>query len=229
MTTGNIEKPDQKFFFNTHVFDKDGTDLVAAAKNALPPIPVFSEQDMEKARKIAFAEGKAASDRAYIQSHEQRLSLVLEALQKNMAQLFADETLREHLYEREALHLACSIFEQLFPVYHAQFGFEELKAAVGKIIHDYNGKGLIRIYVHSEMVSGLEGFIKTLCENNPDLRTSVSADNSLDVMACRLRWDHGGALRDTHAMASEILSLMQESLAANAAKGHDDSADDNAS
>ena len=217
---------DEKFLFNAHVFDKDGRDVLSDLRNAPPPPPVFSEQDMEAARKAAFAEGKAAAERTYMASHENRLASVLEIFAKNMPQLFAAEHLRERAYEHEAVNLSSHIFERLFPVYKETQGFEELKAAIQKTIQAHNGKSMIYLYANSEMVSGIKTLIESLNEKQPDLRITVSADDTLDVMACRMTWDHGGALRSTEAMAMEIQSLLQESLAAGAAKGHDRKRDD---
>lgn len=222
MSSGDLEKPEKKFFFNTHIFDKNGVDLVAlAAKNAAPPPPVYTEQDLENARKLAFAEGKSAAEKAYAISHENRVALLLESLKNHIGDFFEDEAYRESLYEQEVLHLTSSIFEILFPVYKNTIGFEELKTAIQKTVEAHNGKNIIRITVHNEMLEGIRSFAQTLTQNAPELRLSVAADDTLDVMAYRMNWDYGGALRDTQAMALEIQHLMQESLAANAAKGHD--------
>jgi flagellar assembly protein FliH len=226
MTTGDVAKPEKKYFFNAHVFDKNGVDLVElAARNAAPPPPVFSEAEMERARKQAFAEGQLAAERAYMASHEQRMATLLEMLQKNLGQFFTNESLRETLYEREAVNLTMHVFEQLFPATKAAFGFEELKAGLEKTITAYNGKGVIRIFVHSEMLAGVSAFIEKLGQNAPELRLSVAAEDTLDPMASRISWENGGCLRDTQTMAQEIRSLLQESLAAYAPKGHDDNAE----
>lgn len=226
MNNANMGKPDEKFLFNVNVFDADVEEEVEVVEDLPPPPPVFSLEELEAAKKKAFAEGRAQAEAESKASRAQHLANLLDVVAREMTMLFASEDLREQSYEFEAVRLSEQIFNHVFPLYAEAIGFEELKAAIRQIIAAHNGSGLIRVTVNPDMAEGTEKFLEQLTEKNPDLRFVVKGDAGLAPGACSLNWDHGGALRDTEAMALQIKEIIKDALAARGATGHDSESGD---
>lgn len=221
-------RKDDKFFFDLNIFDED---VIEEPEEELPPPPpTFSEDELEAARHAAFAEGKK-DGRAEATEEEQasRSTFVAQSLNKiaeAATVLFAEEAQRARRYEREATELSLSIFEKLFPVYNELYGFEELKQNISTILRKQQNQRKIHIHVSPANAAGVEAFLAELSTKGLDGNFAVEADETLGDRACRMRWDRGGASHDTNAMAEEIKSLMQQTLAGLDAKGHDSNSDD---
>jgi flagellar assembly protein FliH len=223
MTSANVGKRDEKFLFNVNVFDAEvPDDLEAVEENLPPPPPTYSQAELDAAKTKSFEEGKALADAEAKASRAQFLANVLANISKEMTKLFDSEDLREASYEFEAVRLTERVFAHVYPLYAEATGFDELKGALRQIIKAHNGSGHVRVSVHPDMTEGVEGFLAKLSELNPDLRFSVKGEERLGPGACALSWDHGGAVRDTEAMAVEIQRILKEALAARGAKGHDE-------
>lgn len=227
MTNANMHNKDEKFLFNVHVFDADIPQEPTAPEDlAPPPPPMFSQEELEAAKKIAFTQGRAQAEAEARASREQQQLTALQTIARDMKILIENEDLREQIYEFEAVRLSEQIFAHMFPLYAQAYGFHELQAAIREIIKAHNGSGLIRVHVHPALAEPMGAFMNELAAVNPDLRCDVKADETLDEGACKIGWAHGGAVRDSSAMAAEIQSIMQaalkDALAARPAKGHDE-------
>ena len=211
----------EKFFFDQNIFDEDGNIEAEILEEEEPPPPVFSEAELEAAKKAAFQNGHAQAKQEAEESHAQHLSILLETLSRDMSCLFSQEAAREKLYEREAVALTLSVFEKLFPYMAEKNSFDELSGALEKVLSGYNGKQCVQIRVNPAFSQGVEGFLKELQSKNADIRFDVQSDETLADGACKLAWEDGGALHDTQAMAEEVLSILKDGLAGNAVTGHD--------
>ena len=220
-------KPDQvpdreeKFFFDQNIFDEDGNIESELEEDLEPPPPMFSEDELETAKKAAFQEGHRKAKEASEASHEKHLLAVMDSIAENMAILFASEAKREKIYEREVVTLVLAIFETLFPHYYNKHGLEELRRAVSSIIEQQSGQQAITVKVHPDMVAGINEYLKKLQVQNSDILLSVQGDANLEQHACSLAWENGGAVHDIGAMAASILEVLKDGLAGSGASSHD--------
>ena len=214
-------KPEEKFLFNLNVFDTDTIQEADNAQEADPPPVLYSEAELEAAKAQAYAEGRKQAAQEEAGSRARQLASVMSTIAKDTTALFAQEQLREKLYEREAVDLALKIFEKLFPTLNRTHGFEELGAFIGNVLAQHGGRKKISIHVEPELVEGVEKLMEPLSLRYEGLRYAIVANHELSSGGCKIRWEDGGAVRNSHAIAEEIHHILQESLAADDAKGHD--------
>lgn len=217
----NSASPRKKFLFDMNIFDEPAEEEIPAEPPPPPP-PTFSEAQLEAARADGFEKGRQQGLQESAQSREERLAGLMARIAEDARQLFEAEAAREKLYETEALKLARAIFERLFPLYHSQCGFAELKAVLGDILQRQEGQAEILIEVSAEQKEGVEEHVARIAPAaSGKTMFRVEASESLQEGQCRLSWTHGGALYNAHAMAEEIRGILEEALANAPANGHD--------
>ena len=208
-------KKEEKYFFTANIFDE------AEVEEELPAAPVFSEQELETARRTSLLEGKQAALQEMENSISKRIGLILEKISQDMAILFNAEKSREETYEKETINLCLQVFAKVFPLYNEKYGFEELKNALMTILKKQEGQKSIAIAVAPEFVDGINEYLSKLYSLETGVKFTVKGDPSLSSGACKLAWEDGGAVRNPEAMADEIKSMMEQMLAGAATKGHD--------
>jgi len=214
---------DQKFFFHMNVFEITEEDVTEEVEEDLPPPPpVFSESDVEAAKKKAYAEGQLAGKKEAEESQSRALSKVMEAIGQDIKKLYAHEKLREDRFEKDVIALSLEIFNHIFPLYHQTQGFNTLCDHIAEITKMHNGKHAIHIKTSESFAAGVEAFLKDLTTNNPELKVKVSADESIADGAYHVQWSDGGAIYDIPAMAAEIRLRLEDMLEPDNVKGHDE-------
>ena len=217
----NTDGSREKFFFNMNHFDVEEEEVEEVEDNLPPPPPVFSEEELEAAKQEAFAQGKAKGIEESNASRSAALAQTLQVLASEASQLFSQEAAREKSYEEESLRLAVNIFEILFPHTKETHGFDELKAAMAKVLEHQAGHGAIEVHVADSMKDGVSGFLEKLSAKDERLKFKVIGNASMDEQDCKLSWEDGGYIRNTEDMALEIQTILAEPLAGQAVKGHD--------
>lgn len=223
MQASDNKKKEEKFFFNMNNFDDDFVEEEIIEE---PPPPVFSEAELEAAKRQAYAKGHEEGITEERNSREQTLAKIMDRISASTASLFAQETAREALYEREAVALTLCVFEKLFPVYQAAQGFEELKNQLQAVLESQSGQSSIHIKVSSGYAEGIERYMSALSQKNEALSFKITVDESLDEGDVLLAWADGGAIRRAEAMAQEIKTKLQEVLAGSGAVVHDGGVDE---
>jgi len=215
MTDENVADIEKKFFFNQHIFDE------TVEIDDEPPAPVFSEDELAAEKAKSFKDGHTQATQEAQDSHSRHLTLVADAILKDMSTLFAQEGEREKAYQNEAVHLTLSALEKLFPYYAQSHGFEELKNTLENVIESQSAQKSVQILVHPEMIEDVNTFVDKLRSQNSTLLLEVSDDGTLGKDACRLSWKDGGALYDPESMTQEILGILKDGLAGAGAGRHD--------
>ncbi len=211
-----------KPFFNSNVFGDDyEVDEEEIEEIALPP-PVFSEEELNAEKEKAFNKGKAEGVRETVESRDQLVAGLLSDLTQATRTLIGAENEREKRFEGEAVRLCLQIFEQLFPHYHTQQGFEEMQQALLSIIQSEEGTSQILIEVHPDYVSDIQGFIKSRAAELPrDCCYEVSGAASFNTSQFKLSWKDGGAVYDIDSLALRIRDTLHDVLAGTAENPHD--------
>ncbi len=206
------DKP--KFFFDLNIFDeKEEPDE--------PPPPMFTEAELEAARKKAFAEGHVQGTKEQQDAREQFIVRVLEKISQDTSVLFAAESTREKTYEYESVRLCLATFQKAFPLYIEKFGTEDLKRTLESILQRQEGQKQIVIHVTPDTVDGIQQHVAKLKASGLDLHFSVQGDEALPAGGSRLSWSDGGAVRNPQALAQEIEQALKELLAGAVPKVHD--------
>ena len=215
----------EKFFFHMHNFDDDvidEADLEDIEDDLPPPPPVFTESELEAEKKKAFQEGHAQGVQETESSRAQALANAMQTLSRDIKTLFDAEHTREKRFEQEVVTLCKAMFEQAFPAFHQQHGFDELSAQLHDILKTQHAHRAIELRTSSDLAKGVEAFMEKLKSQNPDCDFVVLGDDTLQDGQFLLKWEDGGASYDAHAIAQQIIAHLDDTLAIKPVTSHDD-------
>ena len=208
----------KKFLFDVNIFDRPVPDPA----DAEPPPPTFSEQELEDAKRQAFAEGRKAGHAESAASREQMVAQILQSIAQNYPALLAEEQAREQRYEVEAVRLAQQVFEQILPHMLALFGRDELKKAMMQVLERQDTQSRILVEVDPGLVQDISDSLENAVGAEAfRARFEVAGRTGLDAHAFAMRWKDGGALHSIEKIAQDIRALMEQALAPFASTRHD--------
>jgi flagellar assembly protein FliH len=194
---------DRKFFFDVNIFDAPPKEEIP--EDLPPPPPTFSEEELAAAKDISFEQGRQQGRKEEKESREQAVAATLSKIADSFSHLFAAETVRESIFEKESLRLAIQSLDLLFPLLNKKTGPDEVRKVIEKtLIHHRKTKEiLIRI------PPGMKGEIETLIsrirkDEHQEALWRVLEDEGLSPGNCTLEWADGGAVRDSLKAAREI-------------------------
>lgn len=218
MSTDTKTLDDEKFFFDQHNFDDDHEE---EPEELEPPPPVYSEAQLEAAKKKAYQDGHNAATLAEKESRAQHLNMVMDRVLAEVSVVFAHEDEREARYETEAVNLTRAVFETAFPYYAERVGFDEMLNALKTITDKYSKQDAVTVRINPDYVDGITTYLKKIEVKNPDIRFDVTGDANIKDTTCRLSWNKGGAAHDPGALAQEILAILDDGLAGRPTNSHD--------
>lgn len=196
---------DRKFLFDLNVFDAPTPEVIEEEEYVPPPPPTFSEEEMAVAKDMAFEHGRQEGQKEQIESREQYVAITLEQIAQNFSQLFAAETMREIVFEKESLRLAVATLDLLFPVLNEKLGRDEVHKTIEKTLTSHRKTKEIVIQVPTGMKGEIETFINRLHdEDNENVAWRVVEMADMPAGNCSLEWSDGGAVRDSVRAAAEI-------------------------
>lgn len=205
------------FYFDFNVFDDGAT----ADADDPPPPPVFSEDELEQAKKQAYEQGKKAGFAESQAGLTRDILNLIQGIKQASALLFAAEDERRALYEYEAVHLTAALFSKLFPVYLARYGFDEMKEQVLNILRSQRSSQEITIEIPENLENPVREFFLSQ-PNFQDNKIILKPASDLNGSQCRLFWSDGGAIHDPINCAESTLLILKESLLLNGITPHDD-------
>ncbi|PZQ44557.1 MAG: flagellar protein FlbE [Micavibrio aeruginosavorus] len=204
---------DRKFFFDKNIFDAPPKNEEEVVEDLPPPPPTFSEEELSAAKDIAFEQGRQLGQKEQIESREQFVAQSLEKIAENFSRLFAAETMRENIFEKEALRLGVMIVDLLFPSLNERVGHGEALKAIEKTLAEHRKTKEIKICVPA----GLKGEVETLisrlrASEHEEVLWRVIEDPALSPGDCTMEWGDGGAVRDSVRTARDIRSHLEALL-----------------
>ncbi len=221
MTSDVIEKKDEKFYFTNNVFDEGYVD--EAELEDLPP--VFTEGELEQAKKKAFENGKAQGIEETTNSQKQQVAQALHTISQNMTMLTDQEAQREVRFEQESIGLCLSLFKKLYPLYEEKYGLEELNQLLSTTLKSAQNQRDISIHVTPDAVEGVQKTLTALSQKGLGISFMVHGDEHIGQHACKMNWTDGGAIIDRGRLATEIESAVQQMLAGDDTNSHDGGAE----
>ncbi len=197
----------KKFFFDLHNFTEG-----AEEDEGPPPPPTFSEEELAKAREEGYQKGKKDGFDESQQSLEKTISLLLENSKQAFLELQAAEQERENLYEREAVYLSVDVFRNIYPAWVAEFGPKEVENAISDVLKTAANQQNIKIEVAPTILNAIEERLEPITAQLSDIHLIFHGNDALNENDMRLKWDNGGAVRDSEKLAAHILQALTEDL-----------------
>lgn len=202
---------DRKFLFDVNIFDAPPKEAII--EDLPPPPPVFSEDELSAAKDMAFEQGRQQGQKEQIESREQFVAVTLDKIAQNFSRLFAAETLRENVFEKESLRLAITTLDLLFPLLTKELGQKEVREVIEKTLASHRKTKEINICVPVGMMQDVETLIARLREGEHDEVLWRVIENP-DLLAgdCTLEWGDGGAVRDSLRASQSIRGRIEAML-----------------
>jgi flagellar assembly protein FliH len=202
---------DKKFLFDVNIFDAPPKEEIV--EDLPPPPPVYSEEELAVAKDMAFEQGRQQGQKEQVESREQYVAVTLDTIAQNFSKLFAAETIRESIFEKESLRLAIATLDVLYPSLETRIGVDEVHKIIEKTLVDHRKTKEITIRVST----GLKGEIETMItrirrEEHEEVLWRVLEDSALAAGECALEWSDGGAVRDSVRTARDIRKNLENLL-----------------
>ena len=215
-----VSEINKKYFFDHNNFDSPSAD--SQVEEEIVEARLYDEAAMEREAKKAYQEGfKKASDEMR-QSQSQHLNNTVDLLSVELGKLFAQEKLRETLYEQDVVNITRAAFENIYPFYAQNIGFDALVLALSDHLQAHKAHQGLVIHCAPDLVKQVEEALKKIGDTHPDLAFDVHGDDDLLAGACRIAWESGGMVHDPDAMAREVVKILQDGLAGTPPSSHDD-------
>jgi flagellar assembly protein FliH len=214
---GKVMGQHEKFLFETS-FDREQSErakAAAAAKAAAeqPPVPTFSEEEMEAARQAAFAEGKAAGLAEAEGAQAERLAAAVEGLPPYFTQLGEALAADAEALRRETLGAAITVVRKLFPQLARDHGLEEIQAVVDACLERLRDEPRVVIRcADADLDSLRESIEQSAAQSAFEGKLVFLADERLAAGDLRVEWADGGAERDQAALWKEIDAVIARAL-----------------
>ena len=206
-----MPEKEKKFLFDVNIFDAPEVEEVV--EDLPPPPPTFSEDELAAAKDIAFEQGRQQGQKEQIESREQHIAQTLSRIADHFSHLFAAETLRENVFEKEALKLSIAALDVLFPLLNERLGRNEVLRVVEKTLRDHRKTKEILIHVPAGTTREVESLIDRIRANETEEALwRVLEDPLLSPGDCRLEWADGGAVRDSVRAAWDLRRNMESLL-----------------
>lgn len=197
----------KKFFFDRHNFDEN-----AEEEEGPPPPPTFSEEELASAKDTSYQKGKQDGFQDSQASLEKKIEVLLEHAKKSFLDFQSKEAAREKQYEEEAVHLALTVFKSIFPAWVEQQGPAEVEKAIADVLQSASNHQSIRIEVATAMLSATEARFKPITESLSDISISFHGRDDLSETDMRMKWENGGAVRDSQQLSAQILQSLTKEL-----------------
>lgn len=203
---------DKKFLFDVNIFDAPPKEE-EIVEDLPPPPPVFSEEELAVAKDMAFEQGRQLGQKEQKDSREQYIAQSLEKIADNFSHIFAAETVRESIFEKESLKLAIQALDTLFPSLNEKIGPEEVRKSIEKTLVDHRKTKEITLRVPTGMKDEIETLISRIRTGEHDeVLWRVTEDPALLKGDCVLEWSDGGAIRDSARIARDIRKNIEKQL-----------------
>lgn len=201
-----MDHSERKFFFDVNIFDAPEKEEVADdLPPPPPPPPTFSEDELAAAKDIAFEQGRQQGQREQREARETDVAQTLAIIAENFSHLFAAESIRESIFEKEAPRLAITMLDLLFPVLNEKLGREEVHKIIEQTLIAHRKTKEITITVPIGMKGEIEALISRIrASEHEEALWRVSEDPSISPGDCSLEWSDGGAVRDSLRTARDI-------------------------
>ena len=173
--------------------------------------PTFSMEEIEAARKKAFAEGQAAATEIAHNCLESKITEALEKIANEIDLLSDDQRRLQSNMQALASELVRRIVGRLLPQMAAAHGFEEIEHALEQCLDLMNEDAKITIRVHTDCAANIEKRFKNMLQTHKcEADITVISDDMMGPADCAITWGDGGAERDFDGLWATIDSMLSK-------------------
>lgn len=207
---------ENKFLFDLNNFDAPPVveeEIIEEHIEAVPPPPMFSEDDLEAAKAMAHSNGVTEGIKEERGRREEKVKDLLETIAENFSALFAAEQYRERQYEEEAVKLTLNMLDKAFPSLLKKLGNETLVSVIKQNLKKQADQSEIIIEIHPDDCSDIQNIIATIWkdpENAP--RCKIIENDGVAAGACKMSWADGGLIRNSEQTAQSIRDELESLL-----------------
>jgi flagellar assembly protein FliH len=203
-----IAKKAKKFLFDVNNFDAPEIE-----EDLPPPPPMFSEDELAKAKAASFEQGRGAGRSESDASREKYVAGVMDKVSAKLDELLNAEEARADAFESEVVALTMSIFQKLFPGMNARNGLSEVERVIGSVLETQTEQPEIILEVRPDDVAEVKSYIDNTGRGVRSKGTClVQPNNALGEGECRMHWNDGGAIRDVTGLTAQIAARLNEML-----------------
>jgi len=203
----NMNAP-RKYLFETS-FETDDEHPAAPVPVEKEPEPIFSEEDLTKARDDGFTAGKEAGQKAAEELIERDVAQALSHVTQQLAELSKQQTESIERRGREAVETALSIIRKLFPSLAEKHGMAEIESIIGECLARLHSEPRIVIRVADALLDAVNERVTALAaQAGFEGKLVLIAQDDLQAGDVRVEWADGGAERDNETLWREIDTIV---------------------
>jgi len=179
-----------------------------------PPPPMFTEEDVNVARDMAYEEGRRRGLTEAADSATQQTSVALAAIAAQMADLAARQVEAGEEASRNAVRVALAAFKKMLPSLADATAIDEIVRVVGEVVGQVLDEPRIIVRVATALAEPLRARLDEVADSHGfEGRVVLQPDARLATGDCRIEWADGGAQRDQARLAAEIEATIERALA----------------
>lgn len=183
----------------------------------LPPLPSYSEEELEAARQEASQAGWEAGRKAALNEAEQAQAESLAAISGQLAALQQSSMASAEQHLCDTANLATVLVRKLFPKLNEHFGLTEIEALIGSCLGSLREEPRLVLRVGSHLLEPVREKVEALLPNTGfEGKLVYLGDDTMGASDVRLEWADGGAERDCERQWEEIDALIARALQSSA-------------
>lgn len=175
------------------------------------PKPTFTEEQLEAAKKEAYAEGAAAGKKAALEDQQQHMNALLTQINKHLAvviQQSLDEWQRQLAQMQQ---IALVIARKIMPRYVERNGLDEIEAIITKVVTEMSREPRLVFRVCEAQFDDAKARINAIAEQAAYAgKLVILGDPELGQSECRIEWADGGIERDLKTLWQDIDRVLEE-------------------
>lgn len=179
----------------------------------VPPPPVFSEDDVARARAEGQQAGRDEATRDMASAMEQRVANTLDAINTQVANLFDAYAMDKDQHSRDAVAVATVIVRKLFPALNMDKAMDEIEHMIVEAMKRTSGNPTLIIRAPKDMHQEIADKAKELAALRGHEGTiTVVVDETIATGDIAVEWDGGGMTRDTNFIWREVDEIIERNL-----------------
>jgi len=197
-----------KFLFD-QPFDGSKPKSESPYRPKAPP-QKFSQEELEAAKAMAYADGEAAGRASAEAEHGRMVEEALMAIETRLGQLAEAQAQAEAAAKAEAVTLAAAIASKLAAHAMAREPLREIEALVLRCMDDMRDEPRLVVRAHESVTRLLDERVDALtAQSGFGGKLLLVPDDSLAVTDCRVDWAEGSAERNQEHLAREVDQAVQ--------------------
>jgi flagellar assembly protein FliH len=207
-----------KYMFDRSFDSEDPTDEeidVIEETEEEPEIifPTFSEEEVEAARNEGFEKGKVDAFKEAATNIENQLAKATKEIGAQLDQLTSNQSLANREIFQDAIKVARTITEKLFPSINAENGFLEIENLLHHALGEILEEPRVKIQIHPALTEQLSERLSQISTNTHfEGRVLIIANEAIEQGDCKIEWSSGGALRNVSEIMLEIDTIIKTNL-----------------